>query len=152
MVVAGLQNAFTGQPGDVPELHTIQQYDINDYKTKSELTQERLFTSLVIAIRAYAQIELLQWGQARLARILQASLALGKANNLQGFAQNLLRQLEVLLYGDGSASACQEQGQIAIAVHVAGTAPYVLAEEDLRFGDFFDFERDCEQIVKTCRF
>lgn len=117
----------TGQPGDVPELQTIQQYDINDYKTKSELTQERLFTSLVIAIRAYAQIELLQWGQARLARILQASLALGKANNLQGFAQNLLRQLEVLLYGNGSASACQEQGQIAIAVHVAGTAPYVLA-------------------------
>ena len=28
----------------------------------------------------------------------------------------------------------------------------VLTKEDLRPGDFLDFERDCEQIVKTCRF
>lgn len=29
----------TGQPGQAPEIETIRRYDINDYKTKSELTR-----------------------------------------------------------------------------------------------------------------
>lgn len=47
----------TGQPGYAPELKTIQQYDINDYRTKTELTQTRLYTSLTIAVRSYSQIK-----------------------------------------------------------------------------------------------
>ena len=35
----------TGQPGYAPEIDTIRAYDINDYKTKSELTRIRLFTA-----------------------------------------------------------------------------------------------------------
>ena len=31
----------TGQPGYAPELDTIRHYDINDYRTKSELTRVR---------------------------------------------------------------------------------------------------------------
>ncbi|WP_066459483.1 putative bifunctional diguanylate cyclase/phosphodiesterase [Castellaniella caeni] len=46
----------TGQAGYAPQLDTIRAYDINDYKTKSELTQVRLFTSLMMAVRSYAQI------------------------------------------------------------------------------------------------
>lgn len=46
----------TGQPGYAPEISTIQNYDINDYRTKSELTQTRLFSSMTMAIRSYAQI------------------------------------------------------------------------------------------------
>lgn len=36
----------TGQPGVAPERAVIVQYDINDYKTKTELTEAKLFTSL----------------------------------------------------------------------------------------------------------
>jgi len=32
----------TGQPGQIPELETITRYDINDYRTKSELTRTQL--------------------------------------------------------------------------------------------------------------
>jgi CheY-like chemotaxis protein len=32
----------TGQPGYAPELSAIRDYDINDYKTKNELTRTRL--------------------------------------------------------------------------------------------------------------
>lgn len=46
----------TGQPGYAPELVTIRDYDINDYRTKSELTRVRLFTSLTTAVRAYRQM------------------------------------------------------------------------------------------------
>lgn len=42
----------TGQPGYAPEISTIQDYDINDYRTKTELTQTRLFTSLTMAVRS----------------------------------------------------------------------------------------------------
>lgn len=49
----------TGQPGYAPEIETIHDYDINDYKTKSELSRTRLFASVTSAVRAYHQIRAL---------------------------------------------------------------------------------------------
>ena len=43
----------TGQPGYAPEIEVIQNYDINDYRAKSELTSQRLLTSLTAALRSY---------------------------------------------------------------------------------------------------
>src|SRR5947209_10283050 len=36
----------TGQPGQAPERRIIVDYDINDYKAKTELTADKLFTAL----------------------------------------------------------------------------------------------------------
>ena len=46
----------TGQPGYTPEMATIRDYDINDYRTKSELTRTKLFTAITVAVRSYQQI------------------------------------------------------------------------------------------------
>lgn len=46
----------TGQPGQAPETEAILKYDINDYRSKTELTQERLATSVIGALRNYADI------------------------------------------------------------------------------------------------
>jgi len=46
----------TGQPGQVPEHRVIIEYDINDYKSKNELTYQKLFTSVTAALRAYSVI------------------------------------------------------------------------------------------------
>ena len=43
----------TGQPGQAPEQSVIVNYDINDYKLKIELTQQRLFVSMVASLRSY---------------------------------------------------------------------------------------------------
>lgn len=43
----------TGQPGQAPEHEVISKYDINDYKEKTELTTQKLFTSMITALRAY---------------------------------------------------------------------------------------------------
>lgn len=43
----------TGQPGHAPEYHVIRDYDINDYKNKTELTDTRLYTSITTALRSY---------------------------------------------------------------------------------------------------
>lgn len=50
----------TGQPGYAPEIRTIEEYDINDYRTKTELTLTRLFTSLALAIRAFHQLKVIE--------------------------------------------------------------------------------------------
>jgi diguanylate cyclase (GGDEF)-like protein len=46
----------TGQPGYAPEEQVIMEYDINDYRTKTELTRNKLLTSVFSAIRSYSQI------------------------------------------------------------------------------------------------
>ncbi|NET28918.1 sensor histidine kinase [Okeania sp. SIO1I7] len=46
----------TGQPGEAPEEYVIRNYEINDYRTKVELTRQRLITSTISALRAYRNV------------------------------------------------------------------------------------------------
>jgi len=46
----------TGQPGQAPEQKVIVNYDINDYKAKTELTTQKLFTTVITALRAYRHL------------------------------------------------------------------------------------------------
>ncbi|SCA55553.1 hypothetical protein MTBPR1_100194 [Candidatus Terasakiella magnetica] len=50
----------TGQPGQAPEQDVILAYDINDYRAKTELTAERLFSTVVSALRSYTDITALE--------------------------------------------------------------------------------------------
>lgn len=46
----------TGQPGEAPERDVVLDYDINDYKSKTELTSQKLYTALISALRAWRDI------------------------------------------------------------------------------------------------
>jgi hypothetical protein len=46
----------TGQAGMVPERDVIVDYEINDFKTKTELTAQKLFTSFVASLRNYRDL------------------------------------------------------------------------------------------------
>lgn len=46
----------TGQPGYAPEKEVIFKYDINDYKNKTELTDQKLFTAITASLRSYSDI------------------------------------------------------------------------------------------------
>ncbi|WP_170305562.1 GGDEF domain-containing response regulator [Pseudoduganella ginsengisoli] len=46
----------TGQPGYAPEQDVVLAYEIDDYKSKTELTAQKLFTSVVACLRAYELI------------------------------------------------------------------------------------------------
>lgn len=50
----------TGQANDFPPMHVIQHYDINDFKEKTELTLERLYTIIRTSIKQYEQLVELQ--------------------------------------------------------------------------------------------
>jgi adenylate cyclase len=43
----------TGQPGVAPQTKVVIDYDINDYKEKTELTKEKFFSAVVIALRSF---------------------------------------------------------------------------------------------------
>lgn len=53
----------TGQPNQAPEIEVIRDYDINDYKLKSELNQTKLYAALTTAIRSYNQIRAIEAGK-----------------------------------------------------------------------------------------
>jgi len=87
----------TGQPGYAPELDAIRDYDINDYKNKSELSRTRLYAALTAAIRAYQQIRIVDASRAGLARIVRGSAELLRSEGLAEFASGVITQIAGLL-------------------------------------------------------
>lgn len=65
----------TGQPGYAPQHEVIRDYDINDYLSKSDATQGRLFFSLTTALRNYHDIIKAQYLGRQVARADKASQA-----------------------------------------------------------------------------
>ncbi len=63
----------TGQPGQVPEDVVIVSYDINDYKTKTELTNKKLFTTVVTALRSFSSLNQIESSKSELEKIAAAS-------------------------------------------------------------------------------
>lgn len=59
----------TGQPGHAPEQDVITRYDINDYKSKTELTQAKLVSTMITALRSYRQVRQLEESRAVLAEM-----------------------------------------------------------------------------------
>jgi diguanylate cyclase (GGDEF)-like protein len=114
----------TGQPGYAPELETIRRHDINDYRTKSELTRVRLYTSLTAAIRAYRQLSALQETRRGLETIVRASTELSKQHGLQRFAEGVIVQLCALLdirpEGVVCAQAAWPEDHVARVIAAAG--------------------------------
>ncbi len=100
----------TGQPGYAPELDTIRDYDINDYKTKTELTRIRLFTSLTTALRTYRQMREQEDMRIGLETVVRASTELTKLQGMQRFADGVVRQLSVLLGVSPEGLICAEDG------------------------------------------
>jgi signal transduction histidine kinase len=90
----------TGQPGQAPERRVIVQYDINDYKAKTELTADKLFTALTAALRSYQQLERMVQTRRGLEIIIDAASTLYDFKSMQRLAEGVLTQLASLLNVD----------------------------------------------------
>ena len=94
----------TGQPGQAPEERVIVDYDINDYKEKTELDRTKLFTTTFAALRAYRDIMKVEEAHRQqmnlregLERVIEASAHIFQQRNLKDFAHGLLQQVVALL-------------------------------------------------------
>jgi transcriptional regulator with GAF, ATPase, and Fis domain/CheY-like chemotaxis protein len=59
----------TGCPGQAPEATVIHQFDISDYRTKTELTSTRLFTTVISGLRTFEQLERAEAQRVELERL-----------------------------------------------------------------------------------
>ena len=101
----------TGQPGQAPERDVILNYDINDYKSKTELTTQKLFTSVVAALRSHEDITEIERHRAGLERVVRASGGLFGKRGLAEFGHGVIAELATLLRGgEGSLLACRGGG------------------------------------------
>ncbi len=87
----------TGQPGQAPEKHVIINYDINDYKSKTELTAQKLFTVIIAALRSYRDIIVIEENRAGLEKIIEASTDLFASQSLEKFMRGLIQQVSSIL-------------------------------------------------------
>ena len=116
----------TGQPGQAPEEQVIRDYDINDYKEKTELTKRKLVTVFFAALRAYRDILTIEQSRQALRRSIEAIQRLYDSNNLKVFASAVLDQVAHLL-GDEARGLCANRAYAASHVegklHVLAATP-----------------------------
>ncbi|WP_420474160.1 EAL domain-containing protein [Noviherbaspirillum sp. ST9] len=116
----------TGQPGYAPEIDAIRDFDINDYKTKSELTRIKLYTTVTSAIRSYEQIRAINASRRGLDRIVRASAELMALHGLDNFAAGILAQVATLLDQASSGLLCvQEHTNAQELTVITASGPHV---------------------------
>lgn len=94
----------TGQPGQEPEYKVVIQYDIDDYKTKTELSSQKLFTSIVSALRSYRNLRLIEKYREGAQLVLDSFSKDGKNFRDVNILKGILIHLAVLSGFDGSAA------------------------------------------------
>jgi response regulator RpfG family c-di-GMP phosphodiesterase len=114
----------TGQPGQAPEEEVIMNYDINDYKQKTELDRTKLFTSVVTALRAYRDLIKIDQSityerayRVGLQQVIESTTDLLEKKTLKHFFNGLLQQVISLIHVD-------QEGALIKPVDGAGTICY----------------------------
>jgi response regulator RpfG family c-di-GMP phosphodiesterase len=100
----------TGQPGQAPEKNVIRKYDINDYKEKTELTSQKLYTLMYASLRSYRDIIALEENKRGLERVIQSSADIFGLKNMGRFTEGVLTQLTSLLHLGADAAYLKTEG------------------------------------------
>ncbi|CAB5717454.1 Bacteriophytochrome cph2 [Delftia tsuruhatensis] len=115
----------TGRPGQAPDLDTLLRYDINDCRTKNELTPDRLLAIVVTAVRSYEQLCAIEANRRSLELMVRSSAALLEETNLHAFARGVIIQLASLLGVASEGLVCSEGSHPGEPYRVlAATGPF----------------------------
>lgn len=120
----------TGQPGYAPEESVVKAYDINDYKTKTELTRSRLLTTVFSAVRSYQQLKTINENRRGLRKIIHSASNLMERHSIVNFSEGVVTQIASLLglnaegivgarapYKDNDILVLGAAGQFADSIH-----------------------------------
>lgn len=144
----------TGQPGQAPEHEVISNYDINDYKEKTELTSQKMATVMFASLRAYRDIMTIEANKRGLERVLAASSHIFSHEKSTEFASAVLSQLAALVGMERGALYCkvanlktQEPEALVVSAATGDYAKYVnhRADEGLPAHIFKTLKSACEK-------
>ncbi|WP_163834786.1 DUF3369 domain-containing protein [Spartinivicinus ruber] len=88
----------TGQPGQAPENEVIVNYDIDDYKEKTELTSQKLFTLMRSNLRSYRNIMSIEKNKQGLREVVQSLDNIYQFRSLNQLLTGVATQLCSLLH------------------------------------------------------
>ena len=94
----------TGVGGNAPQRRIVNEYEINDYRTKAELSSGKLFTSVVKSLRNYRDLmrierinQQLHSSREGLSRMISATGSLLSSRNPHDFLQGMAEEAASLL-------------------------------------------------------
>lgn len=125
----------TGQPGEAPEESVIRNYDINDYRLKTEMTVKRLHTTLYSALRSYRDLLRLENHAKGLERIVKTSATLFQHTSLNEFLTQMLTQVMGFQHVDRPSSSLNSgfvtnnRGQTPVIAGATGRFEPYLGQE-----------------------
>ncbi|MEL7293393.1 MAG: DUF3369 domain-containing protein [Pseudomonadota bacterium] len=139
----------TGQAGQAPEDIVIREYEIDDYKEKTELTTQKLKTLLYSMLRSYRDLCLIEKQKNGLRKVICASAQVQNTTTIQAYASSVLEQLTSLLQLEESAFYCvvqpRPEGEASRALTIAATGDYVDCYSECTF------DKLPEQVAMRCR-
>ena len=147
----------TGQPGYAPEEQVIKDYDINDYKTKTELTRSKLVTTIIAALRSYQQILSINQSRLGLQKIIMSAANLMEEHSVKSFCEGVVTQISSLIGLEAGGVVCAKAGSVLDkeddSVYVLGAAgefaPYINQRlENLHNLRIVKFVNCCLQLKK----
>ena len=105
----------TGQPGSAPAEDVIREYDIDDYKSKTEFTRHNLNLLFYTNLRSYRDINNIQRFQKGLKAVIDAMVNLAELDRVSDFAAALMQQLAVVLNSSHTEFIMQDSEAFALA-------------------------------------
>ncbi|MDZ7924844.1 MAG: EAL domain-containing protein [Marinagarivorans sp.] len=110
----------TGEPNQAPEMAVIRDYDINDYKIKSEITQKSLYACLTSAVRCYEQIKTIKEGKETLNDVLTMGRALLTCDSENAFHDAVFRHACKMTHQPDGAMLIVNKGNGVEIIHAQG--------------------------------
>lgn len=124
----------TGQPGQAPEEDVIRHYDINDYKSKTELTVQKLYTSMIASLRSFKDMKLIEYNRIGLEHIVRSTRDLFEVQSVNRFSETALVHLMELLGIDPDRKDYTGSGFVAIKDHQHFNIVAAVGSYDLHMG------------------
>lgn len=131
----------TGQPGKAPAAQVILEYDIDDYKEKTELTLEKMLVTIVAALRSYSFIMTIEENRQGLKRIIEASSDIFERQSLQKLGCGVLGQLTSIL----------QINRGAMYTHASGLAASGIKGKSMVLAATGDFKKYVDRSMEDVR-
>lgn len=120
----------TGQPGMAPEYAVVKEYDIDAYKSKTELKKADLESVFYTALRSYRDITSLQRQRECLEDVVTSITKINSAQGLPEFASAILEQITQFTGSSQGKLQFEESEAYAVSLSEAKTRVLALSGQE----------------------